>query len=137
MGGSVSKKKLKGQYLEELHKKVPDLDIEEIMQIYQDFRRQTRGKSQLTKKDFTQVYGEAFGSKAAPLAENIFNAFDVNGDGKVDFEEFLVGLSVTETKTGTGKESRVRKLRWAFNVYDKDKSGTIDRHEMRMIVKVI
>jgi len=131
--------KPKGRYLMELHRKVPNMDMNEILSVYEDFQRQSRGKNKLSKSDFVKVYKQAFHGKGGvkALAENIFTAFDTDCSGYVDFEEFLVGLSITEASLmDTDKETKLKKLQWAFNVYDKDRSGTIDRDEMRAIVRV-
>lgn len=135
MGAKQSKPK--GQYLRELHKKVPNMDVNEILQIYDDFQKSSGGNNLLSKKNFVQVYTQAFGSRnAKQLAENIFESFDTDHSGSVDFEEFLIGLSITEASDPRDRVNRMRKLKWAFSVYDKDKNGTIDRNEMTLIVKV-
>jgi len=130
--------KPKGKYLKELHKQVPNMKMDEIMQSYEDFKQSTNGKDKMSKQDFVEVYTIAFGSNSvAQLAENIFNTFDADNSGLVDFQEFLIGLSITESSDPNDKGNMMKKLKWAFDVYDKDKSGSIDRTEMRLIVKVI
>lgn len=128
-----------GKYLRELHRKVPNMNRDDIINAYEDFRKQSGGKDRLTKKDFVKVYKQAFGTNGAQqLAENIFNSFDKDGSGTVDFEEFLVGLSITEgiADFHSDEEYREKILKWSFNVYDKDKNNHIDRDEMRHIVHV-
>lgn len=135
MGKQQSKPK--GQYLRELHRKVPNMNMDEIKAIYDDFIRQSGGRNMLRKKDFVKVYNKAFGNSGEnKLAENIFNSFDTDRSGYVDFEEFLIGLSITESTDMADRASRMKKLKWAFSVYDKDNNNTIDREEMRLIVKV-
>ncbi|XP_060593374.1 neuronal calcium sensor 1-like [Ruditapes philippinarum] len=135
--GKMRQKRLKGPLLKELQRKVPDMKLEEIQQAYVDFRRETKGKDALKRADFIRVYKDAFGDKVKSLANSIFDAFDEDGNGTVDFEEFLIGLSITEMTANTDNAAKMKKLRWAFNVYDKDRSGTIDRREMRQIVKAV
>ncbi|XP_045158034.2 neurocalcin-delta B-like [Mercenaria mercenaria] len=135
--GKFRQKKLKGPLLKELQKKVPGMKIDEIQQSYLDFRRETKGKDALKRSDFIRVYKNAFGDNVGSLANSIFDAFDEDGNGTVDFEEFLIGLSITEMSANTDKVSKMKRIRWAFNVYDKDRSGTIDKREMRQIVKAV
>ncbi|KAL4236571.1 hypothetical protein ACF0H5_004956 [Mactra antiquata] len=136
-GKQAKIRKPKGSYLKELRRKVPGMNVEEIKQIYEDFAREAKGKSALNKSDFIRVYERAFGKSVSSLAGCIFEAFDDDGNGTVDFEEFLIGLSITEMTSATDRSGKMRRIRWAFNVYDKDRSGTIDKHEMRHIVKAV
>lgn len=135
--GKFKQKKLKGPLLKELQRKVPGMKLDEIQEVYVDFKRETKGRDSLKRSDFIRVYKKAFGDNVGALANSIFDAFDEDGNGTVDFEEFLIGLSITEMTVDTDRNSKMKKIRWAFNVYDKDRSGTIDRKEMRQIVKAV
>ncbi|KAH3694448.1 neurocalcin-delta B-like isoform X1 [Dreissena polymorpha] len=130
----------KGKYLNEIISKCTNLEIDDAIQIFKDFQRQSGGKGKLSEDDFVKVYIEAFHGKSeiSALARNIFHAFDTNHNGFLEFEEFVTGLSVTEAcLVEADQEMRIKKMKWAFDVYDKDRSNTIDRHEMRLIVRAV
>lgn len=51
-------------------------------------------------------------------------------DGVVDFREYVIAISMLI------KGSAVEKLRWSFQLYDKDQDGAITRQEMLEIMQV-
>ena len=61
----------------------------------------------------------------------MFRTFDKDNSGKIDFNEFLLAINITSG--GQPKE----KLEWAFQMYDIDGNGTIEKKEMTEIIKVI
>uniref|UniRef100_A0A8B9JIK8 Guanylyl cyclase-activating protein 2 n=1 Tax=Astyanax mexicanus TaxID=7994 RepID=A0A8B9JIK8_ASTMX len=68
--------------------------------------------------------------EASEYAENMFRAFDKNGDNTIDFLEFVAALNLVF------RGDLEHKLRWSFKVYDKDGNGFVDREELRAIVEV-
>lgn len=131
MGAKKSKPKLSPQTLNDLKKDV-EFTSEEIKSWYKEYRHSLRsGKKELTKEEFKNVYNSVFPGDASDFAEHVFRTFDVDGNGTVDFKEFLVGLSMS------GSTDLQAKLKWAFTVYDIDGNGHIDRDELRHIVSTI
>ncbi|KAK2491084.1 hypothetical protein MC885_000474 [Smutsia gigantea] len=53
-----------------------------------------------------------------PLVQRVFDIFDTDGNGEMDFKEFILGTSQFSVK---GDEEQ--KLRFAFSIYDMDKDG--------------
>jgi Ca2+-binding EF-hand superfamily protein len=62
------------------------------------------------------------------LASVAFQAFDKNGDGEIDFREFVHALSSMTRGT------RDEKLDFAFNLYDIDGDGTVTKDELLKII---
>ncbi|MBN3317505.1 CSEN protein, partial [Atractosteus spatula] len=68
---------------------------------------------------------------ATTYAHFLFNAFDIDRNGSIRFEDFVIGLSVLL------RGSVTEKLNWAFNLYDINKDGYITKEEMLAIMKSI
>jgi Ca2+-binding EF-hand superfamily protein len=64
--------------------------------------------------------------------EDMIRAVDLNGDGEIDFDEFigLMRLRMDERQRDPEED-----LRDAFNMFDADRSGYIDRDEVRLLMK--
>lgn len=88
------------------------------------------GKLDRTK--FVQMY-QMFFTKGNPeeFCDHVFRTFDVDGNGHVDFKEFLLAVGITNN--GTKEE----KLKWAFRMYDINNDGSIQQPEMTKIVKAL
>ena len=67
-----------------------------------------------------------------PLVQRVIDIFDEDGNGEVDFKEFIQGVSQFSVKGD--KES---KLRFAFKIYDIDNDGYISNGELFQFLKMI
>ncbi|XP_057743825.1 calcium-binding protein CML24-like [Arachis stenosperma] len=77
-------------------------------------------------------------------AERMVRALDFNGDGFVDFDEFMVvmreGIATTEEEEEGGKNNNNNNidqdeyLMDAFHVFDSDKNGLISAKELRRVL---
>ena len=68
------------------------LSTTELETIYQQFLRRAEDDHFLNEHEFANSLGYV-GIKDPLLLKKYFSAFDINGDGSVDFKEFASGLS--------------------------------------------
>ncbi|EIW68396.1 calcium-binding protein NCS-1 [Tremella mesenterica] len=128
MGKSQSK--LTADELAELQKNTY-FDKKELQQWHKGFLKDCPN-GQLNKEEFKKIYRQFFPfGDPSQFADYVFNVFDEDKSGTIEFKEFICALSVT---------SRGRldeKLRWAFQLYDIDRDGYITYGEMLAIVQSI
>jgi len=106
-----------------------NFDKEEIERLRRRFLKLDRdGSGQLDREEFLSIPQIANN----PLALRMIAIFDEDGDGTVDFQEFIGGLSAFSSK-GNKEE----KLRFAFKVYDMDRDGYISNGELFIVLKMM
>ncbi|TID22251.1 neuronal calcium sensor 1 [Venturia nashicola] len=125
-----SQSKLSQQELSDLQK-ATHFDKKELQQWYKGFLKDCpNGK--LSKEEFQKIYKQFFPfGDPSSFADYVFNVFDADKSGTIDFKEFICALSVTSR----GKMED--KLDWAFQLYDIDGDGKISYEEMLKIVSAI
>ena len=77
---------------------------------------QCSGGSDLSRESMADQDQQLSKKQVAEFRE-VFLMFDKDGDGSIDFKEFMIATDMTSS--GDPEE----KLRWAFRMYDKDGSG--------------
>jgi Ca2+-binding EF-hand superfamily protein len=83
----------------------------------------------VNEQAFKEVYAQFFPQgDCANYAHYVFTTIDQNCDGIVNFEDFLLGLSILS------RGSVDEKLRWIFNLYDINRDGKITKDELEQIV---
>lgn len=65
-----------------------------------------------------------------PLVQRVIDIFDADGNGEVDFKEFIQGVSQFSVKG-----DKLSKLKFAFRIYDMDNDGFISNGELFQVSK--
>ncbi|KAF4108246.1 Kv channel interacting protein 3b, calsenilin isoform X1 [Onychostoma macrolepis] len=103
----------------------------ELQSLYRGFKNECPS-GLVDEETFKSIYSQFFPQgDATTYAHFLFNAFDMDRNGSIRFEDFVIGLSVLL------RGSETEKLRWAFNLYDINKDGYITKEEMLAIMKSI
>ncbi|CAF1217142.1 unnamed protein product [Adineta steineri] len=104
---------------------------DEIQYFYYDFLKYAP-TGYLTLADFEKLYRSLFQHGTSDnFAKYVFHAYDTNRDNIVDFEEFITGLYYTT------KASPNEKIRWAFDLCDRDQDYQLDAIELDSIVQAL
>ncbi|CAF2856149.1 unnamed protein product [Rotaria sp. Silwood2] len=105
---------------------------EEILQWHQKFLADCP-HGYMTRKNFISMYKSLCPTADVErFATHIFRAFDIDKSNTIDFQEFLIGLSMTSTTSSTNT-----KLGWIFQVFDIDGNGVLTRSECLEVIDVI
>ncbi|XP_034722715.1 guanylyl cyclase-activating protein 2-like [Etheostoma cragini] len=109
-----------------------EVTLQQIQELYRKFASECPSGN-LHLHEFKRFFGINSNSTEEECAymEHLFQSFDTNEDGKIDFMEYVAGLHLVLR----GKLED--KLKWSFKVYDRDGNGGLDRQEVRQIVKII
>ncbi|XP_065322584.1 neuronal calcium sensor 1-like isoform X2 [Gordionus sp. m RMFG-2023] len=103
----------------------------EINEWYENYIRECPD-GKLHKKEFQKMYTQFFPEgNSTQFSEIIFDVFDENKDGYLNFREFILSLSIISR--GTSEE----KLDWAFSMYDLNRDNYITQKEMMSIIMAI
>ncbi|EAW79716.1 guanylyl cyclase-activating protein 3 isoform 2 [Homo sapiens] len=78
-----------------------------------------------TLHEFKTLLGlQGLNQKANKHIDQVYNTFDTNKDGFVDFLEFIAAVNLIM------QEKMEQKLKWYFKLYDADGNGSIDKNEL-------
>ncbi|PRP80092.1 calcium-binding protein [Planoprotostelium fungivorum] len=124
MGAAQSQ--LKKEELEKLQEH-SHFQQKELKAMYKQFRKE-QPQGYIDKEEFREMMRQ-MGVVDSFLQDLIFNVFDEDKDGGINFQEFVAALSVMTRGDPT------EKLEFAFNMYDIDGDGVIDKREMGQIME--
>jgi len=84
----------------------------------------------ITKTDFQNMMQACFPDRdLSKIESHIFRMYDKNGDGHIDFREFMIVLYIMSN--GTPEEN----LKQIFRIFDINNDGTLEPKEMDKLVK--
>ncbi|XP_052830218.1 calcineurin subunit B type 1-like [Octopus bimaculoides] len=106
-----------------------NFDADEIKRLGKKFRKLDVDKSGSLSVDELSVFPQ---SQMNPLIQRVIDVFDADGNGEINFNEFINGLSQFSVRGD--KET---KLRFAFNIYDIDKDGFISNSDLFHALKIM
>lgn len=87
----------------------------------------------MTKKDFWDIFKNNPNPDCDPVeyVDHVFRVYDRDGNGHIDFAEFLISLCTT------GMGNPEEKVRWLFKMYDIDGNGYITKQEAVKVIKSV
>jgi calcium-dependent protein kinase len=101
-------------------------DREEYLQVFTELDTDNSGA--LTRDEFKAGADKFFGEGHTPeQVTELYNAADLNNDGTIQYAEFIVAAMKQEELHSE------KKLKDAFNAFDKDGNGSIDKHELMTV----
>uniref|UniRef100_A0A3Q2VZW8 Potassium voltage-gated channel interacting protein 2 n=1 Tax=Haplochromis burtoni TaxID=8153 RepID=A0A3Q2VZW8_HAPBU len=93
----------------------------ELQVLYRGFKNECPS-GVVNEETFKSIYSQFFPQGDSSMyAHFLFEAFDTQNNGSVNFEDFVISLSIILRGSITDK------LNWAFNLYDINKDGCITR----------
>ncbi|KAI0221732.1 hypothetical protein LSAT2_027028 [Lamellibrachia satsuma] len=96
---------------------------DELRQWYKKFKHDYPD-GVIRQQDFVNTYCQMCSQgDARAFAEHLFRGYDTDGDGAIDFQEFMCTLSIS------AKGSPEERLAWAFNMYDSNGDGCLSMNE--------
>lgn len=103
----------------------------EIQHMYRGFKQECPSGI-VNEQMFKEIYAQFFPQgECGNYAHFVFSTMDSNSSGIINFEDFLMGLSILSR--GTMDE----KLRWIFNLYDLNGDGKVTKEELTLVVSSV
>ncbi|MED6195057.1 Calcineurin B-like protein 1 [Stylosanthes scabra] len=103
-------------------------EIEAVFELFKGISGSVVDDGVISKEEFILAI---FNNKEKDnlFASRIFDLFDVKRKGVIDFGDFVRALNVFHPRT-----AQEIKINFSFKLYDLDKSGFIERHEVKEMI---
>eukprot|EP00658_Telonema_sp_P-2_P013945 TRINITY_DN15286_c0_g1_i2.p1 TRINITY_DN15286_c0_g1~~TRINITY_DN15286_c0_g1_i2.p1 ORF type:complete len:275 (+),score=66.90 TRINITY_DN15286_c0_g1_i2:199-1023(+) len=102
-----------------------------LYQLLDMFQEIAQGRNSISRQQFVSVMRRHL-QLPPQEANRLFTAFDTDGSGTLQMQEFMVGMAAMN-----GNSSVEQKLSFMFKLYDQDKSGSLDRNEIRQLLSAL
>ncbi|KRX73647.1 Kv channel-interacting protein 1 [Trichinella sp. T6] len=103
----------------------------EVQLLYREFKEETHTGG-ISLEDFKQIFAKMFpNGDPAKFAELIFNTFELDKNGILTFDGFLISFSIL--LRGNMEE----KFAWIFKLYDTDKDGVLTKRDIKNVVRSV
>jgi len=108
-----------------------DMDENQVKQYYAKFMKTGNPRTaKIEKAEFCQIMQKCYPrTYKEELAEDIFRIYDLDNNGSVDFQEFLVIGTII---SGGSNEEKLKQI---FRIFDRDGDRSVSRAEMKGIVE--
>ncbi|CAL8352545.1 unnamed protein product [Merluccius merluccius] len=114
---------------EESH--IEEVDLAQIQELCIIFMKECPSGA-LHLHEFKKIFGVPSSSEEESMyIETIFRSFDTNQDNALDFMEYVAALHLVL------RGNLEDRLKWSFKIYDKDRNGKLDRHEVKKIIQIM
>ncbi|XP_024959277.1 calmodulin-like protein 1 [Cynara cardunculus var. scolymus] len=101
-------------------------NADEMRRVFNKFDKNRDGK--ISKEEYGSAVGLLGGKKAKSEVTKAFQVIDVDGDGFIDFDEFM------EAQTADGGV-KTGDIKSAFQVFDLDGNGKISAEELMQVLR--
>ncbi|XP_013868227.1 guanylyl cyclase-activating protein 3 [Austrofundulus limnaeus] len=111
--------------------KLDDILEEDMHHWYTKFMRESPSGVITLFELKTMLEMNGMSEEASSYVDQVFLTFDMDGDGYLDFVEYIAAISLLL------KGEVNQKLKWYFKLFDQDGNGKIDKEELETIFKAI
>jgi lysophosphatidylcholine acyltransferase/lyso-PAF acetyltransferase len=110
-------------------KKLYNLSLDQAKDLLKKFALEDKDhKGKLDLNDFAHMLGLPVTDRIV----NLFQTFDKDGDGTIDFKEFLLGLTILNQKEDSSKKEIIES---SFHIFDESGTGYIKKDDFKIVLK--
>jgi len=109
-----------------------NIEFEDAKGYLAHFRQRNISSSgSLNLEEFKELFGQGI---STPVLQRLFDMLDADGDGRLNFREYLIGAALFNAKD---IDTINAAFKLAFHLYDLDESGTLNFEEAKAILTAV